>query len=172
MSRESAYRQMVADLAATGDLLNDEIAAQIANTVHAAHAAGEPWADYVLQRWDTAGASKDYREAYKELHSVRLHTRDGRVVKKTIAYSRPKRSAESGEVVGTQLQSFWLMRRPEIEDLLRDIATQKTRLAEVIETLQEVLAVMDRHPECETACDAWLAEGRGLDEIDLSVVAS
>lgn len=170
---ETVYRQHVADLASAQEAPKGEIAAEIVDLVHAAHAAGEPWAEATFRRWEIEGAGRDYTAAHKNLHSVTYIRRDGRRVRKTTSYSRPQRSAESGEIVGMQMQSWWDWQRPEVEAQFADIQAQDDRLREVVDALRQILAAMDRHPDCATARDAWLADGRALDEIDLSeVVAS
>lgn len=165
---ESVYRQWVADLASNGIRPKHELAEEILAYVHHANAAGEPWALEVLTRWEREGSGRDYTNAHKELNSVTYIRRDGRRVKKTTSYSRPKRSTESGEIVGYQMQTWWAMDRTQIGELERDLSNQSAQMADAHTQVRAIAAAMDRHPECDTAADAWVTDGRSLDEIDLS----
>lgn len=169
---ESVYRQWVADLASNGAKPKHELAEEIAAHVQHAAAAGETWAYEVLSRWEREGAGKDYSKAHKELNSVTYITRDGRRKKKTASYSRPARSPESGEIVGYQMQTWWGMDRMALAELERDLAIQVDQVADSLAQVRALADAMDRHPECATAADAWIADGHSLDEIDLSEVAS
>lgn len=169
---ESIYRQRLADLAASGSSsLNGDQAKEIVEFVQHADAAGEPWAYEVIDRWSRVGAQGDYNKAFKACNSVTVYTARGKK-RKTTAYSRPKRSPESGEIVGYQMQTWWGMGRMEIAELERDLAIQVDQVADSLEQVRALAAAMDRHPDCATAADAWVADGRSLDEIDLSEVAS
>lgn len=169
---ESVYRQAVADLASLQDQPKAQVVAEIVDLVHSAHAAGEYWAAEVLARWDRAGADADYTAAHKALNSVTYIRRDGRRVRKTTSYSRPARSESSGEIVGMQMQAWWDMSRNELEVLRNDMDDQAERLADVVKALGQLIDAMDRHPDCVTAREAWIAEGRSLAEIDLEELAS
>lgn len=170
---ESIYRQHVAELAgADPDRLTDEIAADLVAFVQAAHAAGEYWAAQTMQRWEVEGATRDYNRAHKAVHAVTYIRRDGTRVRKTTSYSRPVRAAESGEIVAMQMQTWWGWSRAEVAEQYAEIGLQTARIGEVRSALRQLLDVMDQHPECDTAREAWLADGRALDEIDLSAAAS
>lgn len=169
---EHVYRQHVADLASAQDVPKAEVAASLVEFVLAGHAAGEPWADQTMQRWEREGAARDYSAAHKSLHSITYIRRDGRRVRKTTSYSRAVRSENSGDIVAMQMQSWWTWTRAEVAEQFADIGVQTARIGEVRNALRQLLEVMDRHPECETAREAWLAEGRALDEIDLGETAS
>lgn len=168
---EHIYRQKVADLAAAQHAPKHEVVADIVDLVHQAHAAGEYWAAEVLARWDRTGADSDYTAAHKAMHSVTYIRGDGRRMRKTTSYSRPARSAASGEVIGMQMQAWWDMSRNELLQLRTDMRTQTDRLADVVEALDQVIDAMDQHPDCKTAREAWTATGRPLSEIDLSETA-
>lgn len=168
---ESRYWQIVNNLVGSeSGSMNNEIGEELVNEIHAAHAAGEYWAAEVLMRWDREGATRDYNKVYKDLNSVTLLRRDGRKVRKTTSYSRPVRSPESGEIVGQQMQTWWGMTRPELVELHRDLSEQHSRLADALEILAQIIAVMDRHPGVATAREAWEADGRDIGEVDLGQV--
>jgi hypothetical protein len=171
---EHTYRQHIVDLIGAGQQDAEPkrlIVEEIVNHVEAALAAGEPWAQSVAARWALAGAAKDYTDAFKALNSTTYIRADGRRVRKTVAYSRTRRDEASGQVVGQQMQAWWSMSRYQLMDLRRDITEQRDRLDDVVTALDQVIAAMERHPYCVTARDAWLADGRDLDEVDLSEVA-
>lgn len=168
---ESKYWQIITDLVSAGAderKPKHEVAEDIITQVHTAHAQGEPWATEVIARWDRDGASRDYTDVHKKLNSVTYITRDGRRKRKTASYSRTARSAESGEVIGQQLQVWWGMSRAALYELRTDMADQVDRLSLVVEAIDQLIEAMDRHPECETAREAWEADGRSIAEIDLS----
>ena len=123
-------------------------------------------------RWEREGADRDYTNVHKKLHSVTYIRRDGRRVRKTTSYSRPVRSAESGEIVGQQLQAWWGYSRTQLVELLRDMVGQVDNLGDVVYALRQLVAAMDRHPHAKTAREAWEADGRSVSEIDLGEVAS
>lgn len=169
---EHVYKQRVVDLAAAQAGPKHEIVAELVEMVHRGLAAGEHWAVEVASRWDRTGADADYTAAHKALNYVTYIRGDGRKVRKTTSYSRPTRSEDSGEIVGMQMQAWWDMSRNELVMLQTDMRSQTTRLADVVEALGQVIDAMDRHPECETAREAWSADGRSLSEIDLGEIAS
>lgn len=167
---ESKYWAAVGDIVSASQddgTPKNEVADSVVGLVHQAHAAGEPWATETLMRWDRAGAARDYTEVFKNLNSTTYIRRDGRRVRKTTGYSRPVRDAESGELIGQQLQTWWGMTRPELADLLTDLSAQKDRLGLSVEGVRQVVEAMDRHPDCTTAREAWEADGRSVTEIDL-----
>lgn len=171
---EHNYWPQVRDLVESGNEQRrpkHDIREQIVHLVHAAHSAGESWAADVLARWEAAGADADYTKVFKDLNTVTYIRADGRRVRKTVAYSRPMRSQVSGEIVGRQMQAWWGMSRAAILDLRREVVEQSVRLSDVIAALDALLSAMDRHPECATAREAWEADGRNVDEIDLGAVA-
>lgn len=172
---EHIYWQMIRDLVESGrdaGLPRHQIRASIVHKVHAADAAGEPWAAETLTRWCDTGADDDYGKVYKDANSVTYIRADGRRVRKTVAYSRPKRSKEDGAIVGRQMQAWWAMTRPAVEELRREIAGQAERLIDIITALDLLIEAMDRHPDARTAREAWEADGHSVDEIDLGDVAA
>lgn len=167
---EHVYRQFVMDLAAQSQRPKSEPREEIIAFVHNAFAGGEPWAGEVLMRWERAGAARDYTAAHKNLNSVTYICRDGRRKRKTTSYSRPMRSPESAEIIGQQMQSWWSKDRHELVAWRNDIRRQAGQLTEVVDALSQLIEAMDRHPECATAHEAWLADGRKVGEIDLGDV--
>lgn len=172
--RHEQYWAMVRDLAESGheqSIPKHELTDQIVANVHAAGNRGEEWAADVLARWDAAGADGDYTKAFKEMNTVTFIRADGRRQRKTVAYSRPMRSKEDGVIVGRQMQAWWGMTRAAIAELRAELADADERMRDIIAMLDRVIAAMDRHPECDTAAEAWQADGHDLDEIDLAGVA-
>lgn len=171
---EHPYWQKVRDLVETGHGLSQpkhEVSQAIVDLVLTADRDGELWAAEVLNRWAISGADDDYTKAFKSLNEVTYIRKDGRRVRKTVGYSRPIRSAASGEIVGRQMQALWGMGRAAVATLRNELAEQRGRLDEGLAALDSLLAAMDRHPECATAREAWEADGHNIAEIDLSNVA-
>lgn len=166
---EHIYRQFVADLAANGQRPKAELRSDIIGYVHHGYAQGEPWATEVLARWEAAGADADYTAAHKALHSVTYIRGDGRRVRKTTGYSRPIRSAESSEIIGYQMQSWWDMDLNQLVLLEADLERQHEQLNDSRAAVRAAREALQRHPECGTAREAWLAEGRSLAEIDVDL---
>lgn len=148
-----------------------EIREQIVHLVNAAEAEDEDWAADTLTRWAISGADADYTRVFKDQNTVTYIRKDGTRMRKTVGYSRPMRSADSGEIIGRQLQAWWGMSRTAVAALVADQIEQSERLSDSIAALLQVLGAMDRHPECITAAEAWEADGRTLDEIELDVAA-
>lgn len=172
---EHPYWQSVRDIVESGHdqrRPKHEIREEIVHLVQVAEMAGEPWAAEVMTRWQIAGAERDYTEVFKDLNTTTYIRRDGRRVRKTVAYSRTMRSPESGEIIGRQMQSWWAMSRAAVAELRNELAEQRGRLDDVLQALDRLIAAMDRHPECATAREAWEADGHDVDEIDLGDVAA
>lgn len=167
---ESAYRQLVADLATDGHSAGRtkrDIREEIVHLVHVAYATGEPWALEVMERWQREGAERDYESAHTALNTTTYIRRDGKRVKKTTSYSTPVRTSDSGEIAYVQ-QSFWDYERAPFVGKRNEMAAQGARIADVVAAMDLVIAAWDRHPDAQTARDAWTADGRSLDEIDLN----
>lgn len=172
---EHAYWQRVRELVQSGQderRPKHDIREQIVHYVHSANAAGEAWAADVIGRWESAGADADYTRVFKDMNTITYVRADGRRMRKTVAYSRGMRSRASGEIIGRQMQAWWGMSRAAILELRRELYGQGERIADAVAALDQLLAAMDRHPDCATARDAWEADGRSVDEIDLSAVAA
>lgn len=144
-----------------------EIREEIVDYVTTASHDGEVWAAEVMQRWERTAADEDYTKVFKDLNTVTYIRADGRRARKTVAYSRPKRSKEDGAIIGQQVQAWWYMDRAAVAELRRDLFGQSESLADVVAALDRILAAMDRHPDCKTALEAWEADGHDVGEIDL-----
>lgn len=169
---EHTYWTHVRDLVETGHEQNrpkHEVREEIVHLVHSAELAGEDWAGETLTRWAVAGADADYTKVFKDQNTVTYIRKDGRRIRKTVGYSRPMRQADSGEVIGRQMQAWWGMSRAAIRELRGELVEQGERLADVIAVLDHLIEAMDRHPNCSTAAEAWEADGHSLDEIELDV---
>lgn len=166
---EHAYWNAVRELVETGHVQGrpkHQISAEIVSLVEAACADGEHWAAETLERWMAKGADADYTRIFKDMNAITYIRADGRKVRKTVAYSRPKRSVVSGEIIGRQMEAYWGMLRPGVEELRREIFAQGERIDDVVAALDQILSAMDRHPGV-TAREAWEADGRSTTEIDL-----
>jgi len=171
---ENTYWSKVRELVQSGQDARrpkQDIRAEIVHIVEAAEATGEQWAYETLARWLEAGADADYTKVFKDMNTVTYIRRDGRKVRKTVAYSRPQRSRADGEIIGRQMQAWWGMSRAAVEELRREMAEQQDRLSDVVAALDALIEAMDRHPECDTALAAWQMDGHSPDEIDLGNVA-
>lgn len=169
---ESRYWQMVAEMAEetpsrASRTSNRDQANRIIQRLDEAEESGEYWPGETLTRWALEGAMRDYNKSHKKVHGITVFTRRGRKVRKTTSYSRPFRAADSGEVIGYQLQSWWGYGKIQLIELRRDLAEQGERIADVVEAISQLIAAMERHPECATAREAWEADGRSVAEIDL-----
>jgi hypothetical protein len=171
---EHTYWNQLRDIVESGHQAGrpkHEIREKIVHLVHSAEAAGEDWAGETLTRWASTGADDDYTRAFKSLNTVTYIRKDGRRVRRTVGYSRPMRAPDSGEIVARQMQAWWGMSRIAIVELRAEMFEQADRLADIITVLGQLIEAMDRHPDCATAADAWIADGRSLDEIQLDVAA-
>lgn len=171
---EHTYWNRVRDLVETGHQQarpKHEIREEIVHLVQAAEADGEEWAAETLTRWMTSGADSDYTKVFKDQNTVTYVRKDGRRVKKTVGYSRPMRASDSGEIVARQMQAWWGMSRAAIAELRNELVGQAERMADTIAVLERLIDVMDRHPACVTAAEAWEADGHSVDEIELDVAA-
>lgn len=144
-----------------------EVREDIVHQVTAAAAAGERWAIETVTRWELDGAAADYTRAFKNMNTTTYITRGGRRVRKTVAYSRPTRDAVTGEIIGQQMQSWWCMSRGAIAHLRNDLANQANNLEDAVAAVDQIIEAYDRHPHCATAREAWEADGRSTDEINL-----
>ena len=168
---ENQYWQMIRDLIESGHERNEpkrEIREQI---VHLVQGSDEPWAADVRMRWESAGADADYTRVFKDMNTVTYIRRDGRRARKTVAYSISTRAADSGQIVGQQMQAWWEMSRPAMEQLRADMAVQGERIGDVVTAIDRILEAWDRHPKCRTPREAWEADGHSVNEIDLGRVA-
>jgi hypothetical protein len=163
----NAVRSLVEEGQGRG-LPKQQISDQIVVMVESAAGDGEIWAMETLARWASKGAKADYTQVFKDMNSTFYIRADGRRVRKTTAYSRPKRSKVTGDIIGRQMQSWWGMNRAAVVELRREIWAQGERIDDLVAALDQLVAAIDRHPECATAQDAWEADGRDVDEIDLS----
>lgn len=167
---ESVYRQLVADLAADGHSSGRTKRDIREEIVHLVHTSGEPWALDVIERWEREGAERDYEAAHTALNTTTYIRHDGKRVKKTTSYSTPVRASDSGEVAYVQ-QSFWDYERAPFVGKRNEMAAQGARIEDVVAAMDLVLAAWDRHPDALTAREAWTADGRSIDEIDLNEAA-
>lgn len=127
----------------------------------------EPWVLGIVRTALHEYCRQALNEAHKTTHSVTAITGSGRRRRITSSVSKKKRDPGTGDVVARERTLVWNYRLAEIEaycDELIRIGTEHR------ERQQAWLAVRDAvrlHPEM-TAAEAWTAEGRSLDEIDLT----
>jgi hypothetical protein len=148
-----------------------EISDAVVRLVRLAADEGESWATEVLDRWCREGAAADYTKVFKDMNTVTFIRANGRRARKTVAYSRPMRSKADGAIIGRQIQAWWGMSRVAIFELRNELVGQREALGDILSMIDRIVEAMDRHPECATAAEAWLADGHDLDEIDLGGAA-
>jgi hypothetical protein len=160
----------LADVAYVQGRSKEDVRDELVDLVLTADRAGEQWARDTLQRWATRGADADFTRVFKDGNTIKAKRRDGRTVRKTVAYSMPVRSSD-GDIVAWQPQLWWDLPLIDLVSLRHRLARQADDLDTQVETLDRIIDAMKRHPQCGTAAQAWVLDGHSLDEIDLANVA-
>ncbi len=130
--------------------------------------AGETWAQDRLYELARAALVKDIKDRRQAASVITFTDGAGRKRRMKTAVSRPQVDQESGESAGWQLVLAWDMTAEELNALLLDLQRSSREVRERITAVRALLDALAAHPECATAREAWQAEGRSLDEIDLS----
>jgi len=128
----------------------------------------DPWARSKVEQAVTSLCIKALNDAHKDLHSVTVTLRNGRKRKVTSSSVRQVRNSRSGDIVGLQRADWWAYDLAGIEAELVTVMNETAESREREQVLRAVRDVMRAHPDCTTAREAWAAEGRSVDEIDLS----
>lgn len=130
--------------------------------------AGEPWA--LTKLFDLARASlvREIKERRAAAHVITYIDGNGKKRRMNAAVSQPVYDEKSGEVAHYNLVIEWDMDARQLNRLMAQLQNAATEVAERRSAVRALLDALAAHPECATARDAWLAEGRSLDEIDLS----
>ena len=133
--------------------------------------AGEPWARSAL--FDKARASlvKEVKEARQAASTITFTDAVGQKRRLKTAVSRPHRDPLTGDVA-VQLDLLWDMDQAGLFDLLADLQRSSREVRQRVAAVRALLDALERHPECTTAREAWVADGRSVDEIDLSAGAA
>lgn len=82
--------------------------------------------------------------------------------------SRPLVSVDTGEQMGWNLSDLWDLNLTDLGALLQRQLRERLSVSDRIIVTRRLLACLERHPECATAREAWLADGQSLTEIDAS----
>lgn len=82
--------------------------------------------------------------------------------------SKPLVSPDTGEQLGWSLTDLWDMTADDLAALLQRQLRERQSVSDRIAVTRRLLDALARHPDCATARQAWVADGRSLDEIDLS----
>jgi hypothetical protein len=127
----------------------------------------EPWAQAVARAALHEHCRAALNRAHKAAHSVQAVTRSGRVRPITSSVSRKVRASDSGDIVGRQRTLVWNYRLAEIEAYCDELVRVGAEHRERMQAWFRVRDAVRRHPDL-TAAQAWVADGRSLDEIDLS----
>lgn len=130
--------------------------------------AGEIWAQQALFEKARAALTKDIKEARQAASVITYTDAVGKKRRMKTAVSVPVRDDDSGDVEAFQLVLVWDMDAAALNALLADLQRQSREVRERITAVRALLDALARHPECATAREAWLADGRSVDEIDLS----
>jgi hypothetical protein len=133
----------------------------------AQHTAGEPWAQEVLLSHLTDSLTRRIKAARQAGHVTTLIRGKRRARVKTMP-SRPHVDQQTGEQLGWSLADLWDLDATGLRAVLAAQTSEQQGVIDRITVTRRLLDALARHPECTTAREAWLAEGRSHDEIDLS----
>lgn len=86
--------------------------------------------------------------------------------------SQPVVDDSTGEQLGWSLTDLWDMTHPQVQAQLYRWQRERQQVSDRIAVYRAVDRCMTAHPECATAREAWLADGRSTDKIDLSAGAA
>jgi transcription elongation GreA/GreB family factor len=159
------------------DFLGDYVDRDEPHTVSATDAArqlldlavaGELWARQRVFELTRAALIKEIKERRQAASEITFTDGAGRKRRMKTAHSRPMVNRESGEVESYQLVLAWDMDAEALNALLLDLQRSSREVRERIAAVRALIDALARHPECTTAREAWTADGRSTDEIDLS----
>lgn len=129
---------------------------------------GEPWADAIIVTAVRDHCREALNKAHKELTSFTVITRAGRQRKVNSSAVQRVRDKASGDIIGVQRHDWWDYDLAQMDALLDETLRSRQEITERVDLYRAVRDSLARHPECTTAREAWLADGRDLAEIDLS----
>lgn len=86
--------------------------------------------------------------------------------------SKPLVSVDTGEQMGWSLTDLWDMTNDELAALLQRQLRERVSVGDRITVTRRLLDALLRHPKAKTARDAWAADGRSIDEVNLSAGAA
>ena len=145
-----------------------DVATDMAQALLDLYAAREPIGTTKVFEATRALCIEALKDFIAEPSKVTVITRSGRAYKKRTAVSRATLDRETGELVGYQMVIEWDMTSVELNALLADLTRNASELRVRISVVRALLDALDRHPECRTAREAWIADGRSTEQIDLS----
>lgn len=129
--------------------------------------AGEDWTRDVLLGHLADSLTRRIKSARQAGHVTTLVRGNRRSTVKTMP-SRPQVDPDTGEQLGWSLADLWDLDAAGLREVLAAQTSEQQGVIDRITVTRRLLEVLSRHPECETARCAWLADGRSIDEIDLS----
>lgn len=129
--------------------------------------AGETWARSALFEKARAALVKEIKESRQAASTITFTDAGGHKRRLKTAVSRPHHDPITGDVA-VQLDLLWDMDETGLFDLLADLQRSSREVRQRVAAVRALLDALAKHPECTTAREAWTAEGRSFDEIDLS----
>jgi hypothetical protein len=136
-----------------------------------AFAEQEPWAIAVVHESVRARCLRNIKEQRQAPHKATFIDTKGRARAVNTALSRPIRDEDSGDVVAHQLVIEWDMDAAQLNAVLAHLSQSAVELRGRIQVARALLDALARHPKCKTAREAWTADGKALDSIDLRAAA-
>lgn len=130
--------------------------------------AHDPWAVSKVAELVRSQLVGDIKKRRKAPHQATYTDSGGRKRRINTMISQPVVDRESGDVVAFQGVLEWDMDAAQLNAYLAKLQRDSREVRDRIEAVRALLDAMQRHPECPTAREAWLADGRSLTEIDLS----
>lgn len=137
----------------------------------AAFAEGKPWAIAAVQEAARAKCLRDIKEQRRAPHRATFIDSKGRARTVHTAVSQPVRDEDSGDIIAHQLVIEWDMDAAQLNAVMARLSSAAVELRGRIQVARALLDAMGRHPEAKTAREAWAADGRALNEIDLRAAA-
>lgn len=133
-----------------------------------AAADGQGWAKTVIAESVRARCLRNIKEQRQAPHRASFIDARGRKRTVNTAVSLPVRDDGSGDVIAHQLVIEWDMDAEQLNGVMARLSQAALEVRGRVQVARALLDALARHPECATARDAWAADGRSVDEIDLS----
>lgn len=147
-------------------------AEQAADALMKAFSDEQPWAVAVVREAVRARCLRNIKEQRQAPHRAEFVDSKGRRRSVNTAVSLPVRDVGTGDVVAHQLVIEWDMDAARLNDVLVRLSRDAREVRGRIQVAQALLAALSRHPECKTARQAWIADGRSINEINLSTAGA
>ncbi len=137
-----------------------------------AAADGEEWAATVVSEAVRARCLRNIKEQRQAPHRAAFTDARGRKRTVNTAVSLPVRDEASGDVIAHQLVIEWDMGAEQLNAVMARLSQAALEVRGRVQVARALLDSIGRHPKAKTAREAWLADGRSIDEIDLSAGAA